>query len=110
MTLVGSILFNGSCRPQHPAADQQPASSMQLLSSGDLESEVYQSHAQDEIGAMANSLQVFRESMIESRALSAEQDKDRVAKSERIKQRQKHSEVSRRPPPAASQHASEAGR
>ena len=38
---------------------------------------------QDEIGAMANSLQVFRESMIQSRALSAEQDKDRIAKSER---------------------------
>ena len=32
---------------------------------------------------MADSLQVFRESMIQSRALSAEQDKDRVAKSER---------------------------
>src|SRR5207302_8652469 len=49
----------------------------------DLESEVYQSHAQDEIGAMADSLQVFRESMIQSRALSAEQDKDRIAKGER---------------------------
>src|SRR6202051_5396225 len=32
---------------------------------------------------MANSLQVFRESMIEPRALSADQDKDRIAKAER---------------------------
>jgi methyl-accepting chemotaxis protein len=56
---------------------------MQLLSSGDLESEVYQTHHQDEIGVMADSLQVFRESMLQSRALSAEQDKDRIAKSER---------------------------
>ena len=32
---------------------------------------------------MANALQVFRESMIEARALSAEQDKDRIAKTER---------------------------
>ena len=37
----------------------------------------------DEIAAMANSLQVFRESMIEGRALSADQDKDRIAKAER---------------------------
>ena len=33
--------------------------------------------------SMADSLQVFRESMIQSRALSAEQDKDRIAKAER---------------------------
>ena len=32
---------------------------------------------------MANSLEVFRESMIEARALRAEQDKDRIAKAER---------------------------
>src|SRR2546421_11436628 len=32
---------------------------------------------------MANSLQVFRDSMIEARALSANQDRDRIAKSER---------------------------
>jgi methyl-accepting chemotaxis protein len=32
---------------------------------------------------MANSLEVFRESMIEARALSADQDKDRIAKAER---------------------------
>ena len=57
--------------------------SMQLLSDGDLESEIYQSSQKDEIAAMANSLHVFRESMIEGRALSADQDKDRIAKAER---------------------------
>ena len=83
-TLVGSILFVwlyvGRNILRRISNLQR---SMQVLSSGDLESEVYQSHAQDEIGAMADSLQVFRESMIQSRALSAEQDKDRIAKAER---------------------------
>jgi methyl-accepting chemotaxis protein len=57
--------------------------SMQRLSEGDLQSEIYQSHQHDEIAAMADSLQVFRESMIEGRSLSAEQDRDRAAKAER---------------------------
>jgi methyl-accepting chemotaxis protein len=82
-TLVGSILFVwlyvGRNILRRISNLQR---SMQVLSSGDL-SEVFQSHQQDEIGAMADSLQVFRESMIQSRALSAEQDKDRIAKAER---------------------------
>jgi methyl-accepting chemotaxis protein len=57
--------------------------SMQLLSDGDLESEIYRSRQRDEITAMANSLEIFRESMIEARALGADQDKDRVAKADR---------------------------
>ena len=57
--------------------------SMQLLSDGDLETEIYRSRQRDEIAAMANSLEIFRESMIEARSLSAEQDKDRIAKAER---------------------------
>ncbi len=57
--------------------------SMQLLSDGDLETEIYRSSQHDEIAAMANSLQIFRESMIEARALGADQDKDRIAKAER---------------------------
>jgi methyl-accepting chemotaxis protein len=57
--------------------------SMQLLSDGDLTSEIYRSSQRDEIAAMANSLEIFRESMIEARALSADQDKDRAAKTER---------------------------
>jgi len=57
--------------------------SMQLLSGGDLDSEIYRSSQRDEVAEMANSLHVFRESMIEARALTAEQDKDRAAKTER---------------------------
>ncbi|HEX9215229.1 MAG TPA: methyl-accepting chemotaxis protein, partial [Bradyrhizobium sp.] len=58
--------------------------SMQLLANGDLETEIYRSkNHNDEISVMANTLQVFRESMIEARALTSEQDKDRVIKSER---------------------------
>src|SRR4051812_3401833 len=83
-TLVGSILFvwlyvGGNILRRIRSLQR----SMQLLSDGDLESEIYQSSQRDEIAAMANSLHVFRESMIESRALTADQDKDRVAKSER---------------------------
>jgi methyl-accepting chemotaxis protein len=58
-------------------------SSMQLLSNGDLETEIYKSGQSDEIAAMSDTLQVFRESMINARALSADQDKDRAAKAER---------------------------
>jgi methyl-accepting chemotaxis protein len=58
--------------------------SMQLLANGDLETETYRSkHHNDEISVMANTLQVFRESMIEARAMASEQDKDRAAKAER---------------------------
>ena len=57
--------------------------SMQLLSGGDLDAEIHRSRQRDEIAAMANSLEIFRGSMIEARALSTEQDKDRIAKAER---------------------------
>jgi methyl-accepting chemotaxis protein len=57
--------------------------SMQLLSDGDLETEIHRSRQRDEIAAMANSLEIFRENMIEARALGADQDKDRIAKAER---------------------------
>ncbi len=84
LTLVGSALFvwlyvgrNILRRIRHLQH------SMQRLSDGDLQSEIYESHQRDEIAAMANSLQVFRESMIEGRSLSAEQDRDREAKAER---------------------------
>jgi methyl-accepting chemotaxis protein len=57
--------------------------SMQHLSDGDLESEIYRSSQHDEIAAMAQTLQTFRESMIEARRLGADQNKDRTAKAER---------------------------
>jgi methyl-accepting chemotaxis protein len=84
LTLVGSILFVWLYVGRNILRRiRSLQSSMQLLSGGDLESEIYQSHQRDEIASMANSLHVFRESMVEARALTADQDKDRVAKSER---------------------------
>ena len=83
-TLIGSVLFvwfyvGGNILRRIGNLQR----SMQLLSSGDLASEIYRSSQHDEIAEMANSLQVFRESMIEARALSADQDKDRIVKAER---------------------------
>jgi methyl-accepting chemotaxis protein len=84
LTLVGSALFVwlyvGRNILRRIRALQR---SMQLLSDGDLQSEIYQSHQHDEIASMASSLQIFRESMIEARSMSADQDKDRAAKAER---------------------------
>ena len=83
-TLLGSVLFVwlyvGRSIIRRIRALQ---SSMKILSSGDLESEIYRSGQSDEIAEMSDSLQVFRESMIAARALTADQDKDRVAKAER---------------------------
>jgi methyl-accepting chemotaxis protein len=84
LTLIGSVLFVwlyvGRNILRRIGNLQR---SMQLLSDGDLKAEIYRSSQQDEIASMANSLQIFRESMIEARALSSDQDKDRVAKAER---------------------------
>ncbi|MGY3618881.1 methyl-accepting chemotaxis protein [Bradyrhizobium sp. USDA 10063] len=83
-TLIGSILFVwlyvGRSILKRLKGLQD---SMQRLSAGDLDTEIPQSRQDDEIAAMAKALTVFRESMIEGRALSAEQDKDRIAKAER---------------------------
>src|SRR6185312_12515233 len=49
--------------------------SMQLLSNGDLDAEIYRSTQNDEIAAMSETLQVFRDSMVRARALSADQDR-----------------------------------
>jgi methyl-accepting chemotaxis protein len=84
LTLIGSVLFVwlyvGRNILRRIGNLQR---SMQLLSDGDLKSEIYRSGQHDEIASMANALQIFRESMIEARALGAEQDQDRVAKAER---------------------------
>ena len=71
------------CRPQHPAADPQSAALDAAAVRRRPRIGNLSLHQHDEIAAMANSLQVFRESMIEARALSADQDKDRIAKAER---------------------------
>jgi methyl-accepting chemotaxis protein len=84
LTLIGSALFVwlyvGRSILRRLA---QLQSAMQLLSSGDLETRIARSRQQDEIAAMAGTLDVFRESMINARSLSAEQDQDRIAKGER---------------------------
>jgi len=83
-TLIGSVLFVwlyvGRSILRRIRALQ---TSMKMLSSGDLDSEIYRSGQSDEIAEMSEALQVFRESMINARALSADQDKDRIAKAER---------------------------
>jgi methyl-accepting chemotaxis protein len=84
LTLIGSVLFvslyvGGNILRRIGNLQR----SMQLLSDGDLESEIYRSSQRDEIASMANALQIFRESMIEARELSAEQDKHRLSKIER---------------------------
>jgi methyl-accepting chemotaxis protein len=90
LTLVGSVLFVwlyvGRNILRRIRSLQR---SMQLLSDGDLESEIYQSRQRDEIAAMANSLQIFREGMVQARALTADQDKDRIAKAERATRMEK---------------------
>ena len=82
-TLIGSVLFVWLYVGRNILRRiRELQHSMQLLSSGDLESEIYRSPGRTRSASMARSLHVFRESMI-GRALTADQDKDRVAKSER---------------------------
>ncbi|WP_369720639.1 methyl-accepting chemotaxis protein [Bradyrhizobium sp. LLZ17] len=84
LTLVGSALFVwlyvGRSILRRIRELQR---AMQLLSAGDLDTEIVRSRQNDEIGAMKETLTVFRDSMIEARALASEQDKDRVAEAER---------------------------
>jgi methyl-accepting chemotaxis protein len=84
LTLVGSVLFVWSYVGRNILRRISSLQrSMQLLSDGDLESEIYRSSQRDEIAAMASSLRIFRDSMIKARVLSTDQDKDRIAKAER---------------------------
>jgi methyl-accepting chemotaxis protein len=84
LTLIGSALFVwlyvGRSILRRLAQLQR---AMQRLSGGDLDTEIARSRQQDEIAEMAQSLEIFRESMIGARALGAEQEQDRVAKTER---------------------------
>jgi methyl-accepting chemotaxis protein len=56
---------------------------MRRLAQGDLTAEVTASKTRDEVAEMAASLEVFRESMVQSKSLATEQDKDRAAQAER---------------------------
>jgi methyl-accepting chemotaxis protein len=83
-TLIGSALFVwryvGANILRRIGALQR---SMQLLSDGDLDTDIHRSKQRDEIAAMGDALEIFRESMIKARGLSTKQDKDRAAKAER---------------------------
>ncbi|WP_426611920.1 methyl-accepting chemotaxis protein [Bradyrhizobium sp. McL0616] len=87
LTLVGSALFVWLYVGRNILRRiRELQRAMQLLSAGDLDTEIVRSRQNDEIGAMKETLTVFRDSMIEARALTSEQDKDRVLKAERAAQ------------------------
>ncbi|WP_315735938.1 MULTISPECIES: HAMP domain-containing methyl-accepting chemotaxis protein [unclassified Bradyrhizobium] len=83
-TLLGSVLFvwlyvGGNILRRIKRLQQ----AMQTLSSGDLGTEIAASKQRDEIGAMVDTLQVFRDNMVRARTLAAEQDRENAAKAER---------------------------
>ncbi|MGJ4890547.1 methyl-accepting chemotaxis protein [Bradyrhizobium sp. HKCCYLS3077] len=83
-TLLGSVLFvwlyvGGNILRRIKRLQQ----AMQTLSSGDLDSEIAASKQRDEIGAMVDTLQVFRDNMIQARTLAAAQERESAAKAER---------------------------
>jgi methyl-accepting chemotaxis protein len=87
LTLIGSALFVWLYVGRNILRRiRELQRAMQLLSAGDLDTEIVRSRQNDEIGAMKETLTVFRDSMIEARALASEQDKDRVVKAERAAQ------------------------
>jgi len=87
ITLIGSALFVWLYVGRNILRRiRELQRAMQLLSAGDLDTEIVRSRQNDEIGAMKETLTVFRDSMIEARALASEQEKDRVAKAERAAQ------------------------
>jgi len=84
LTLVGSAAFVWLYVGRNILARiERLQRAMQRLSDGDLEVEIKSGRQEDEIAAMARSLEVFRESMIESNTLSGQQNKERIAKAER---------------------------
>ncbi|QQO34877.1 HAMP domain-containing protein [Bradyrhizobium diazoefficiens] len=84
LTLIGSALFVWLYVGRNILRRiRELQRAMQLLSAGDLDTEIVRSRQNDEIGAMKETLTVFRDSMIEARALASEQDKDRIVKAER---------------------------
>jgi len=84
LTLIGSALFVWLYVGRNILARIGGLQrTMKLLSDGDLETEVARGRQHDEIAVMADSLEIFRENMIRAQTLSADQDRDRRAKTER---------------------------
>ncbi|WP_022722001.1 methyl-accepting chemotaxis protein [Rhodopseudomonas sp. B29] len=84
LTLIGSALFVwlyvGRSILRRIGELQR---AMLSLSKGELDVAIARGRHSDEIAAMADTLDVFRDGMIQARSLSEEQDKDRAAKAER---------------------------
>ncbi|MGJ5175983.1 methyl-accepting chemotaxis protein [Bradyrhizobium oligotrophicum] len=83
-TLLGSFLFVSLYVGRNILRRiRRLQQAMQKLSSGDLETEIAVSKQRDEISAMVDTLQVFRDNMVRARTLAAEQDRENTGKAER---------------------------
>lgn len=76
---LGAVTFSRTIT--RPIASMTAA--MHNLASGDLETDIPGTGRSDEIGGMAHAVQVFKNSMIETRRLAAEQAREQAAKEER---------------------------
>jgi methyl-accepting chemotaxis protein len=76
---VAGLLFARTIT--HPV--QAMTEAMQRLAGGDKTADVFGTDRTDELGDMAKTVQVFKESMIETDRLNAEQETERKAKEER---------------------------
>ena len=83
IALIGAAAFVLSNSITRPIAAITEA--MRRLSGGDLTVQIPGVGGKDEIGHMADATEVFRESMISSRTLSAEQAKEQQVREERAK-------------------------
>jgi methyl-accepting chemotaxis protein len=83
IALIGAAAFMLSNSITRPIAAITDA--MRRLSSGDLTVQIPGVGGKDEIGHMADATEVFRESMINSRDLSAEQAKEQQVREERAR-------------------------
>lgn len=72
---------------------------MMVLADGNLDVEIPNADREDEVGVMAQSVQVFKENALERRTMAAEQEErdeaERIAKEEREEQRRQEAEASR---------------
>jgi methyl-accepting chemotaxis protein len=76
--LLGAIMIYGVARPLNGVAD-----SMSHLANGDLSVDVTGTERRDEVGALARSLQVFKDNAVEARRLAAAQEAENQAKMRR---------------------------
>lgn len=75
---VGFVIVSSVAKPIGKMTDY-----MNVLASGDFTQDVPDRDRKDEVGLMAQSIQVFKDGMVRARNLEAEQEKDRKAKEAR---------------------------